>query len=385
MGDITLFMDDKARASSAAKRREPRFLPQTDPQAPPTARPDVAQGGNAAWSRLLPLAPVPQVPGKPVRGTSTPLIRRELYADPTLTPILVASLLAHALLLAALFYKAATHSGAGSPQASQSQPVEVVFSQPDASSGMVGQPSPEAGGGNEAKKASQASTTPPTPAEAQPSPSNEEETHSLPLPQSDDGLPKPEKTHPTPRPSHPATGHAHPTKTPARPAPHPRPSTRPSHHTPSPFDHPMDLSFDEAPAPRRRRSGRPGGSGAPIDLSIGPMVQNGELNAHYASRTSVKGVSSDYASEIDSWIRRHLYYPPEAAQRGEEGGSSVHVILDRTGRVFKVFETNSSGSTELDASTVGMFQGAQLPPIPPDMKDRFINFDVTVNYILIRN
>ncbi|MFT9015781.1 MAG: TonB family protein [Acetobacter sp.] len=379
----------------AASRREPRLVPTPDLFAA-----DPSRAGGAAdlrdtpdgpeterRNRLFPALPVPKVPGRTVRGTATPLIRKELYAESTLGPVITASLLAHALLLGALIYKASTHAKAGTPSTSQNAPVEMVFSQPEASSGMVGQPSPDMGGGNQAKQPSQASNSPPAPAEAQQGPTQSTETPPMapPLPKSDDGISKPEQTEQRINPARPVTGHRTTPEHPARPVPHPRPTPAPSHHTPSPFDNPMDLSFDEAPAPRRQRRGRPGGSRGALDLSIGPMVENGALNAHYSSRTTVHGVSSDYAADIDAWIQRHLYYPPEAAQQGQQGASSVHVILDRDGHVFKVFETNSSGSVELDASTMGMFQGAQLPPVPPDMKDEFINFDVTINYILISN
>lgn len=364
---------------------------------PPSARTDAAPppSGTSAMehdpphdqrARLLPLLPVMRVPGWVVRGTSTPLIRKERYAEPTLGPVLATSLGAHALLLLAICYKAAA-SMTGSPASPPAQPVEMLFDQAPASSGMVGPASPEAAGGDAAHTPAQSSNAPPPPAEAEEGPqhSNTEQPSSPPLPQSNDGLLRAEEKTQHTAPAKPVTGHNAQPRQPARPAPHPRPTPKPSHHTPSPLDYPMDTSFDQAPAPRRARRGRSGGSGAPLDLSIGPMVENGALNAHYSSRTSVHGVSSDYAAEIDAWIQRHLYYPPEAAQNGNSGTTAVHVVLDRQGNVFKVFETSSSGVTELDAATVGMFHGAQLPPVPPDMKDNYINFDVTINYILIRN
>jgi protein TonB len=337
-------------------------------------------------ARLLPLLPVLRVPGRVVRGTSTRLIRKERYAEPTLGPVLAASLGAHTLLLLAICYKAAS-SMTGSPASPPAQPVEMLFDQAPASTGMTGPTSPEAAGGNAARTPAQSSNAPAPPAEAQEGPqhSNTEQPSSPTLPQSNDGLLRAEEKTQHTAPAKPVTGHSHQPRRPAHPAPHPRPTPSPSHHTPSPLDYPMDTSFDQAPAPRRPRRGRSGGSNAPLDLSIGPMVENGALTAHYSSRTAVHGVSSDYAAEIDAWIQRHLYYPPEAAERGDSGTTSVHVVLDRQGNVFKVFETSSSGVTELDAATVGMFHGAQLPPVPPDMKDNYINFDVTINYILIRN
>ena len=437
-------MDDKARASSTIQWHTLRFLRLSECPVPPAnpADKDFFKGGNTLYTRLLPLlviAPPPAPRTDLLKGGNTPYTRllplffidlprdfpqdnhirclrqntpegrlrpliyinpptdspfdataynartpilvRQKRPDTLLTPSFLASLLIHALILAIFFYKAAKSPRIGTPQAT-SQPVEVIFSQPESSHGMVGRPSRETGSGNHARRSEQANALPPTSAETAPSPTHKEETPSITaLPPSNNGLPHSEEQSTTLQHPHKRTGHQKPHPSRHKPL---RPWQRPNHHTPSPFDHITDLSFNEAPAPRRRSLRRPGGSGAPINFSIGPLVQNGQLNVRYASRTMVKGVSNDYAAEIDAWIRRHLFYPPEAAARGEEGGSSVHVILDRSGMVLKVFETNSSGYVELDAATVGIFQGAQLPPVPPDMKDRFINFDVTVNYILIR-
>ncbi|OUJ13666.1 energy transducer TonB [Acetobacter okinawensis] len=379
-GELGQFMVDKRSSSTGQHAHLPnRQEPRLQPAHAPVTQPPATENSTGQRSRLFPFTPVPKAPGGPVRGTSTPLIRRDVYADPTLGPVLTASALAHFLLLGALLYQATHHGQTGAPQSSQSSSVEMVFSQPTPSTGMVGPHSPDAGGGNAAPQAA-----PPPPAEQQPDtqstpPAPSEAAPDVPpLAQSDDGLPKPQ---PTPQKARPTP---HKPRQPSRATPRPHTAQPLPKTLQSLLQHPMDYSFNEAPAPRRTTRGRPGGSSAPLDLSIGPMVENGQLNAHYASRTSVHGVSSDYGAEIDAWIQRHLYYPPEAAARGEEGSTSVHVILDRSGHVFKVFETGSS-TEALDAATIGMFQGAQLPPVPPDMKDKYINFDVTVNYILIRN
>lgn len=155
----------------------------------------------------------------------------------------------------------------------------------------------------------------------------------------------------------------------------------------NPFAHPMTLSFNAPPAPPSSSShrGRRRGRGGPIDMSLGPLSLNGQINAPYHTRTMVKGVSSDYGAELDNWIRAHMFYPEDAANNGEEGPSSVHVVIDRSGRVKSVRLTGQSGSYSLDAATSGMFQGAKLPPVPPDMSGDHFDIDVTINYILIRH
>ncbi|GBR51190.1 TonB periplasmic protein [Neokomagataea thailandica NBRC 106555] len=111
---------------------------------------------------------------------------------------------------------------------------------------------------------------------------------------------------------------------------------------------------------------------------------NGQINAPFKTSTSIRGISEDYAGEIDRWIKAHIYYPEDAARNGEDGASSVHVVLDRYGRVKTVRLIGSSGSYSLDAGLTSTFQGAHLPPPPPNMKGDHFEFDMTLNYILLR-
>lgn len=146
------------------------------------------------------------------------------------------------------------------------------------------------------------------------------------------------------------------------------------------------LDFSENPNKSRRKSATrrlPQGSRSAIDMSTGPLVKNGKINVPYAAKISIKGVNDAYGDAINAWIRQHLYYPPEAANNGDDGSASVHVALNRDGYVQSVSLTGSSGSDILDAAITGMFRGAKLPKIPPDLPDHF-ELDLTVNYILLR-
>lgn len=379
-----------SRSSRRPDAQEPRLVP---PAPIGTSAALSAPSSSLSSDERESLKPSATPVGRPanykrVKGTATPLIRKEVYAEPTLGPVLTGSLFAHFALLTALLWQAAHHQQHGTPDGAQPSPVEMVFAQPQATSGMVGPQSPDSGAGNSGKNPSTAGQAEPTPADAAPGPAvPSEDTPTAPeLPKSDDGLPKPTpEEHKTVKPAHPPSGHKPQATAKPRPVPRPKSPTNANRHAASPFDNPMDLSFNEAPAPRRHRHGRPGGSGGPIDLSVGPVVENGAINAHYTSRASVRGVSDDYGQEINAWIMRHMYYPEEAARNGEEGASSVHVVLDRTGRVKSVYQTGSAGSYYLDAATSGMFHGAQLPPVPPDMKGNHFDIDLTINYILIRH
>ncbi|AQS84540.1 MAG: TonB family protein [Acetobacter aceti] len=326
-----------------------------------------------------------------LKSVRTPLAPRQVFADPGLLFILVFSVLLHALLLAFAIYMSLHHSPRGNPQASETGAVDMMFVTPPAESGMKGEHSDQQAGGSSATKSSQSSDAQPEQAEAaegtdHPTP---ETPAAPPIPEapSDENYPRPTNAAAPINPASNKAGKASRQTTKQSP---PRKQTArqtPTHQrAPSPFDSLTDLSLDQSSAPPRpRHHGRTGGSGGPIDLSLGPLVQNGNLNTPFATRSTVRGVSDDYSEEVDRWIRRHMYYPEEAAQNGEEGPSSVHVVLDRSGRVRFVRLTNQSGSYLLDAATTGMFRSAQLPPIPPGITGDHFDLDVTVNYILIRH
>lgn len=164
------------------------------------------------------------------------------------------------------------------------------------------------------------------------------------------------------------------------------------HHQPSrivkprsPFENLTNLDFNENPNSSRRKTAkiRPQGSRSAINMSTGPLVKNGRINVPYADKFTIKGVSSDYSDLIANWIQQHMYYPPDAIRKGEDGSPSVHVVISRDGQVLSINLTNSSGSDALDSAILGMFRNAQLPKIPPDLPDHF-DMDLKINYILLR-
>lgn len=176
-------------------------------------------------------------------------------------------------------------------------------------------------------------------------------------------------------------------------AQHPTPPLPPRHarrrqSTPrskNPFENMANLDFNDASPTPRRRQGRYGGAHGPIDMSYGPLVKNGAVNSPNLSVRKIRGVSEDYGEELSRWIRSRLFYPADAVANGEEGASSVHIVLDRQGRVKSVRVTEQSGSYSLDAAAMSIFSmHAQLPPIPPDMTGDHFNIDLTINYVLIR-
>ncbi|MBV0888649.1 TonB family protein [Komagataeibacter oboediens] len=380
--------------SPSSRRRnavEPVLIPRRT-QSGASLPPDTAgeQYQPPERERLLTGAVVPQPPGyRKLRPTMSGLIRPDTEETPGPGRAMAISGLLHAALLAAILIESSHHSQHGSPDATQSEPqVEMVFS-PPTSSGLQGQSSPDMAGGQNAPRQQQDQQQP-TAQEKTPNPQQSEEDSSpspnMPTPEvpsapplsdapSDLSVPQSER-HDTFNPSMQSSGHGN----------HP---AQQAHNQSSATDyraleHPRNWSLSSSPLPRRNQRGRAGGTGGPIDLSLGPLVKNGKINAPYSSSTQIKGVSDDYGSELDRWIRSHMYYPEEAARAGEEGPSSVHVELDRDGHVTKVRLTGQSGSYYLDAATVGMFRNAQLPPVPPDMQGDTFPIDLTINYILIR-
>ncbi|MCE2575991.1 energy transducer TonB [Komagataeibacter sp. FNDCR2] len=346
---------------------------------------------SPARERLLPGGVVPQPPGyRKLRPMLSGLIRPDTVETPGPGRAIAVSGLVHAALLVVILIESAHHRQHGTPDAMQSEPqVEMVFS-PPTSSGLQGQSSPDMAGGQNTPHPQQDAQREPTAQEKNPNqPQNSEDSSpsanspsaqtpsAPPLSEAPSDLSVPQSQQQDQfNPSMQTSGHG-------------QHAAQQSHSQTSPnayaaLQHPMNWSFSGSPLPRRSRQGRAGGTGGPIDLSLGPVVSNGRINAPYSSSTQIKGVSDDYGNELDRWIRSHMYYPEEAARAGEEGPSSVHVELDREGHVTKVRLTGQSGSYYLDAATVGMFRNAQLPPVPPDMQGDTFPIDLTINYILIR-
>lgn len=302
---------------------------------------------------------------------------------------LAGSLIAHGLIFLGIYLGSITFPAPPMDgNSSQGQPVDVVFApSPTGSSGLTGD-----GVTAEDGKAS----PPPQPAavpEVTPPPTPERdvsapEPQTEALPQDTDGIPIPipQQQKQTPKKQatrdHQYTYHYTPPR--RQQQRRQQPTTEQSNN---PFANMQTLDFSENPNKSRRRAARnrlPQGARSGVDMSTGPLVKNGKINVPYAAKINIRGVNDAYGDEINAWIREHLYYPPDAAKNGEDGSASVHVALNRDGYVLSVSLTNSSGSDTLDAAITGMFRGARLPKIPPDLPDHF-ELDLTINYILLRH
>jgi TonB family protein len=156
-------------------------------------------------------------------------------------------------------------------------------------------------------------------------------------------------------------------------------SPQPRRTASNPFSHPMNFSL----APREQREASAGlRNTRSLDLSAGPMISGGRLRDSVA-HTIMRGGEGDYMSEVEDFVETHKYYPPEAGERGEEGGATVEVTVRRDGTVTSVRLVDSSGSQMLDAAWLSVFRDNRLPAFNDDMPENQFTFRYRLNYYLI--
>jgi TonB family protein len=183
------------------------------------------------------------------------------------------------------------------------------------------------------------------------------------------------------RPTAPTRPERRPERAPAFPTPLafsfglPRPTT-PNSTAPSSTPPPS------APPPSvPSRIPQPGQPGT-VDLSFGPIA-GGSLSASASVQMEGVAVSTDWLNLVSAWWLRHRYYPPQAAANFEDGDVTMHMRVDQDGRVEALELTGKSGSQWLDLGALSVFRGAHLPPLPSDMNQAQIPFEVTVHYIIV--
>ena len=92
----------------------------------------------------------------------------------------------------------------------------------------------------------------------------------------------------------------------------------------------------------------------------------------------------DWEAELRRWVERRLYYPPEAAEEGQDGPSVVTVTIDKYGRVTHMDLASSSGYPLLDMAWEGVWRGATAPPFPQGTPGDSVTLQYTLMYILHR-
>jgi TonB family protein len=166
-----------------------------------------------------------------------------------------------------------------------------------------------------------------------------------------------------------------------RPTPRPAPPPRPREGTPreDAFPKPLNFAFGGSLFDSHGSTGH-----APPHESLGPVAP-GPVTSRSAFNSDISGdIGPDYRSLLHAWLERHKYYPPQAAENGEDGTASVRVIIQKDGSVRLVELEQRSGSTWLDMGAQAIFRGQRLPPFPSDAMGEEQEVTVTIHYILIR-
>ena len=117
-----------------------------------------------------------------------------------------------------------------------------------------------------------------------------------------------------------------------------------------------------------------------LDFSLAPRV--GATDNTPFARVAGAHVGPDWRNLLSAWVRKHAYYPEQAAMAGEDGNVMVRVSANPDGHVTSVELESRSGSQWLDMALVALFRDANLPSLYPETEP--ITFDFLMHYILIR-
>lgn len=77
------------------------------------------------------------------------------------------------------------------------------------------------------------------------------------------------------------------------------------------------------------------------------------------------GQRIDYRTRLVEHIRRFLFYPPDALDRGLSGTVVVRFRLDRTGQVIDLRITSTRGAVLDAAAMKTIWKAEPMPPVPP--------------------
>ncbi len=186
----------------------------------------------------------------------------------------------------------------------------------------------------------------------------------------------------------------------AQPAPRVEP-VKPPAEAPRVEAHPLlePVPKPVRPAPPRQASAPPRPAvrfPAPMKFSFGPTFNGNSTSlaegphrkgtfsvTPRADFSSSEQLGTDWRNELAAWLEMHKYYPQDAAMRGEQGLSTVRVVMNADGTVASVGLRSGSGYRALDDATVGLFRDARLPPLPFGSPDPTVTFDLTIHYMLV--
>ena len=140
----------------------------------------------------------------------------------------------------------------------------------------------------------------------------------------------------------------------------------------------FDLSRPSAPA------GRPTGPRAPMDLSVDPRFFEGRPTTNSTVVVRGQPPGENWMNAYRRWLDQNLFYPMDAAQRGESGQVTVRFTVMPDGRVVQQQVTWPSTSPSLNSNSVRPFVGARLPPLPPGATPEGTVMELRINYVIVR-
>jgi periplasmic protein TonB len=117
-------------------------------------------------------------------------------------------------------------------------------------------------------------------------------------------------------------------------------------------------------------------------MSFAPVMGGGDITQLHPNGKG-DDVGADWFSEVSAWWLRHRFYPDEAARLDQQGDVTLRLVVGRSGRVESVVVEERSGSPWLDLGALAVFRGADLPPLPPDVRDPNITVNFTIHYIIM--
>lgn len=111
-----------------------------------------------------------------------------------------------------------------------------------------------------------------------------------------------------------------------------------------------------------------------------PSESPGDGNDIAAS--AVTGGAAPYRDLLLSHVRRYREYPLEARLQRAEGTARVRFILDREGRVQRVWLDDSSGHDSLDEAALAAIRRADPFPPPPRTASPYIDIILPISFDL---
>jgi TonB family protein len=117
---------------------------------------------------------------------------------------------------------------------------------------------------------------------------------------------------------------------------------------------------------------------------MGQLPQTGRDSPEAELRVREGRVGPDWRNAFRRWMDEHGRYPTNAAVVGEQGTTTIELIIDPDGRVRSGRLLRRSGSVWLDAGTVSLFRNAVLPPLPAGSEPSGLTLELTIKYILYR-